>query len=298
MVRKNDPELVLEAPAKINLWLHIVGKRDDGYHELRTVMQAVTILDELRFWRRDDGEVVLDAKGEGLPHDQENLVVKAACKLQEETGTDFGVTVELTKSIPVGRGLGGGSSDCAATLKALNELWELELSRKQICMLAADLGSDVPFFLWSGTALCEGRGEEVEPISIDGVVNYVIIVPAVSISTKDVYEAYSAGLTRPVPTGTITAMLHALEECDAVEIGRNLRNDLTHPALQVCPELARIRHEISRMQKTQSSTGFGLTGSGSSFFTVHTDGREAREMACRIEEQLGVTAMAVTNYWL
>ena len=142
-----EDERRVKAPAKINLSLEVLGKRDDGYHEIRTVMQSVALCDDLCFRERSDGRIVLRASDRDLPPPAENLVVRAARLLAERTGIGPGVPIGLEKTIPMGAGRGGGSSDCAATLKALNELWDLGLGRDELCGFAAELGSDVPFFL-------------------------------------------------------------------------------------------------------------------------------------------------------
>ncbi|MHC4593294.1 MAG: 4-(cytidine 5'-diphospho)-2-C-methyl-D-erythritol kinase, partial [Planctomycetota bacterium] len=161
---EHPTELKVRAPSKINLYLEVLGQRPDGFHEIRTVMQAVSLCDELSFSARSDGQVVLSCSSPDLPLDDRNLIVRAARLLKGRYGTERGASVELHKRIPVGGGLGGGSADCAVTLLALNRLWGLGAPLDELAETATELGSDVPFFLWGGTALCEGRGERVSPL--------------------------------------------------------------------------------------------------------------------------------------
>ena len=156
-----DSNLTIETPAKANLTLEVLGKRDDGYHEITSVMQAISLFDRLTISVADDLSLKTDAPGLGT---QDNLVYRAARLLKDRAGVSQGAEIHLCKSIPVAAGLGGGSSDAAAALLGLDRLWGLHLARDDLEELAAQLGSDVPFFLLGGTALAEGRGERVTPL--------------------------------------------------------------------------------------------------------------------------------------
>lgn len=181
------------APAKINLTLEILGKRDDGYHNLASVMQTIDICDVLNFWENDWIHVAPDYNG--LPKFDcflntnknyvfDNLVFRAAELLKQETSYSGGAVIQLKKAIPSAAGLGGGSSDAAATLKGLNRLWGLGLKNEQLAEIGAKLGSDVPFFIYGGTCLVEGRGEKVRPISPLSNKWIVLLIPPITISQK------------------------------------------------------------------------------------------------------------------
>jgi 4-diphosphocytidyl-2-C-methyl-D-erythritol kinase len=189
------------APAKLNLFLHVVGRRADGYHLLQTVFRLIDRCDRLRFEPRADGRVRLATPVAGIPEDQE-LTVRAARLLQQETGSSHGVSITLEKSIPVGGGLGGGSSDAATALMALDRLWALGLGRERLAALALRLGADVPFFLQGTNAFGEGVGEALTPLRLPPAW-YVVLVPPVSVPTAAVFA--DPDLTRNTKYITISS---------------------------------------------------------------------------------------------
>ena len=197
-MNKNNREIngiSLKASAKINLFLEILGKREDGYHEIETVMQEIDLVDNLQFEEIQEG-VKLKCNNKNIPSDENNLVCKAANLIVNECGIKKGVLISLEKNIPVGAGLGGGSSDAATTLKALNSLWKIGLSDVDLMEFAARLGSDIPFFIKGKTALCSGRGENITPIEVKSEMNYLIIFPHINISTTTIYRNLKIDLTK------------------------------------------------------------------------------------------------------
>jgi 4-diphosphocytidyl-2-C-methyl-D-erythritol kinase len=189
------------APAKLNLFLHVVGRRDDGYHLLQTVFQLVDCCDHLRFYPRGDSRVAHKAPIPGVDEDNE-LCVRAARLLQRETGCREGVDISIQKHIPMGGGLGGGSSDAATTLIALNRLWGLGLPRSRLSSLAVSLGADIPFFLFGSNAFAQGVGEELVALEIPPAW-YVVLAPPVQVPTVAIFAA--PGLTRNTKTVTISS---------------------------------------------------------------------------------------------
>ena len=188
--------MIIRAYAKINIGLDITGTRADGYHLLDMIMQTVGLYDELEVTARDDGQVVLICDKEGVPADESNLAVKAFRRLIPE-GDERGGNIVLRKNIPSQAGLGGGSSDAAAVLKAVNELYRLGKSDKELERKAAEIGADVPFFIKGGCQRCRGTGEILSP-ALDTHGDYVIIVkPQAGASTKDVYDAYDRLTEKP-----------------------------------------------------------------------------------------------------
>jgi 4-diphosphocytidyl-2-C-methyl-D-erythritol kinase len=173
--------LTLQAPAKVNLTLEVLGRRDDGYHDIVSVIQTIDIFDTLNFEPSDTITLDCDAPGLQTP---DNLAVKAAEALKRTTGYLKGARINLLKKIPVAGGMGGGSSDAAVTLKGLNRLWDLGLSTEQLLPLAASLGSDVPFFLYGGTAMVRGRGEIVRPLPPADLGWIVVLAPAIGLPRK------------------------------------------------------------------------------------------------------------------
>ncbi|MSQ53540.1 MAG: 4-(cytidine 5'-diphospho)-2-C-methyl-D-erythritol kinase [Betaproteobacteria bacterium] len=189
------------APAKLNLFLHVIGRRDDGYHLLQTAFRLIDCYDRLRYTPRNDAFVRLTRPLPGLAEDRE-LSVRAARLLQSETGTSQGVEISLYKEIPVGGGLGGGSSDAATTLVALNRLWRLGLGRDALARLALSLGVDVPFFVFGENAFAEGIGERLTHLPLNPAW-YTVLVPPVEVPTQSIFADPS--LTRDTKTVTISS---------------------------------------------------------------------------------------------
>ena len=292
---RNARPLVVKAPAKINLCLEVLGRRPDGYHEIRTIMQAVGLYDELSFRERPDRRIVLTASGKGLPPPEQNLVFRAARLIQERFAPSRGAAIHLKKAIPIGGGLGGGSSDAAATLRALNRLWALHLDAQELQSLAAELGSDVPFFVRGGTALCEGRGERVTPLPVEATFHYVLAMPPFPTSTRAVYGALAADLTSARRKDRIGVLQSALMTGDSGRLGRGLYNDLQAAAFRVSPGLRRFGESLAGAMRRRGSCGFSLSGSGSSFLVLFGSSDEPRAEAKRLAETLDISTLAVPS---
>ena len=187
------------APAKINLYLEVLGKRPDGYHAIETVMLAVELLDELTLAADPTGQVTLNCDNPELTTGPDNLIAKAARLLKERTGSLNGASIRLTKRIPWAAGLGGGSSDAASALAGLNELWELDLSTDQLALMGAELGSDIPFFFRTPAALCTGRGEVVNPVAVGRVFDIVLVKPPAGLGTAEVYRELGTRNSERIP---------------------------------------------------------------------------------------------------
>jgi 4-diphosphocytidyl-2-C-methyl-D-erythritol kinase len=178
------------APAKLNLFLHVLARRPDGYHELQTVFRLIDRADSVRVSSRDDGAVRFSG-----PFGEDNLCVRAARLLKAESGTRFGTDIALEKKLPVGGGLGGGSSDAATVLLALNRLWELHMSRARLQELGAKLGADVPFFIYGRNALGEGLGERLSALEL-APAWYLVVTPQVAVSTKEIFAFALTGQSK------------------------------------------------------------------------------------------------------
>ena len=242
------PALVLPAPAKLNRMLHIIGRRADGYHELQTLFQFLDHGDELRLSPRDDGAIQLSPSLAGVP-DASNLVVRAARLLQAETGCSQGVDIHLTKRLPLGGGLGGGSSNAATTLLGLNHLWRLGLSITRLAELGLQLGADVPVFVHGHAAWAEGVGERLVPVLLD-TPWFVVVCPGIEIATAAVFGAPQ--LTRN--TSPIT-MARALQGGAS-----SWRNDCEATVRQLYPPVAEALDWLGSRAPSM------LTGSGSCLF--------------------------------
>jgi len=249
------------APAKLNLFLHVVGRRADGYHLLQTVFRLIDLVDWIEFSPREDSAIRLAEPLPGVPEDAD-LTVRAARLLQEAGAVRTGVTIRVAKRIPIGGGLGGGSSDAATTLIALNERWDAGLSRAELSALAVRLGADVPFFLLGRNAFAEGIGERLTPLDL-GPAWYVVITPQVAVSTREIFS--STALTRDTKPLTITAFFAGLG-----------RNDLEPVVCGRFPQVARALEWLK---------GFGdarMSGSGASVFAAFRTESEARAVVARI----------------
>lgn len=227
-----------QCPAKVNLLLKILGKRSDGFHELLTIMQAIDLCDEIQVWKKNNS-IELTCQDPVVPTDEKNLMVQAAQLFLEQAEITDGVGMHLEKKIPTAAGLGGGSSDAAHTLLALNELFDYPLSQNDLWQIASGLGSDIPFFLKGGAALCEGRGEKVTSIEHSADFCLILVNPSLPLSTKEVYQSLSlsttSGLTDP---GELSRMIiAALQNSDLSQLNKVLINDLENAATKKLPLL-------------------------------------------------------------
>jgi 4-diphosphocytidyl-2-C-methyl-D-erythritol kinase len=239
------------APAKLNLFLHVLGKRADGYHELQTVYRLIERADRVGIALRADGEI----RFSGVYGD-ENLCVRAARLLQRQSATRFGADLELEKNLPVGGGLGGGSSDAATVLLVLNRLWSLDLSRAQLTLIGAKLGADVPLFVYGRNALGEGIGERLTALELP-VAWYLVLEPQVSVSTREIFGSALTGLSKALKIPPFFS-------------GQG-RNDLEAVVAARCPEVA-AHLEWLRQRCPQAR----MTGSGACVFAEFKSQTEAR----------------------
>jgi len=243
------------APAKLNLFLHIVGRRADGYHLLQSPFQLIDWSDLLHFERRDDGRLQRHDLGPALPAD--DLCLRAARALQAESGTTLGADISIDKQLPWGAGMGGGSSDAATTLLALNRLWRLGWPRSRLLALGAKLGADVPFFVGGHNAFVEGIGERLTPVAMPRQW-FAVVKPAASIATREIFE--HPALKRDTEAVILLGSLDGDAGITAFCTGYG-RNDLQPPAQDRCPEVAQAARWLE--------THFGnsrMTGSGSAVF--------------------------------
>lgn len=199
-------ELILPAPAKLNLMLHILGRRADGYHELQTLFQFLDFGDELGFALRSDGEIHLHTPIDGVPHDS-NLIVRAARMLQQHANCTQGADIWLDKRLPMGGGIGGGSSDAATTLLGLNHLWRLGCSEEQLATLGLSLGADVPVFVRGHAAFAEGVGEKLQPVTLSEPW-FLVAIPQVLVSTAEIFS--DPELTRDTPPIKVRSLLEGV----------------------------------------------------------------------------------------
>ncbi|MGI4812513.1 MAG: 4-(cytidine 5'-diphospho)-2-C-methyl-D-erythritol kinase [Janthinobacterium lividum] len=254
-----DTRLRCAAPAKLNLFLHITGRRADGYHALQSVFQLIDYADTLTFSLREDGQLRRTLAIDGVA-EQDDLCIRAARLLQQYAHCPLGVDITLDKVLPMGAGLGGGSSDAATTLLALNRLWQLSLPRATLQQLALSLGADVPFFVFGRNAFAEGVGESLSVIDLPSQV-FLVVTPPVQVATHEIFAARE--LTRDTEAIKITDFL------GAANIHAFGRNDMQHVVSSRYPEVAQVLDWFSEIAPAR------MTGSGASVFATFASHAEA-----------------------
>jgi 4-diphosphocytidyl-2-C-methyl-D-erythritol kinase len=299
--RSDDPPRMARAPAKLNLYLEIAGQRGDGFHELETLMVPIRLADWLTFQATppsdDDrpGPIALNVRNclavrpppqsLSIPVGAGNLVVRALELLQQRSDCRFGAHIELFKHIPLAAGLGGGSSDAAAALRLANRAWKLDWRKDRLAELAAELGSDVPFFLSGGAAVCRGRGEQVERLPAMPMLHFVVVKPPSGLSTNDVYRAYDHlfGSERSQGDSRMAAALTQRRRWG--DLGRWMRNCLESAAALLTPWVEQARTVFGELD----FVGHQLSGSGSAYFGVCRHAQHARRLASILRtRQLGL----------
>jgi 4-diphosphocytidyl-2-C-methyl-D-erythritol kinase len=271
--RKSGRTLQVPAYAKINLGLEVLGLRQDGYHELRTIFQTVELHDSVTVRPTPSG-ISLGCDHAALATDETNLAYRAARDLLRYSRVKGGVHIDLVKRIPIGGGLGGGSSDAAAVLRAVDALYGLGLGPAGLHALARRLGADVPYFLFGGTALGLARGDEVYPLRSQIAAHVVLVDPARPVSTAAVFRRVDARLTPRENSYRIFRFVSSdLEGADAFRI---LSNDLEQSALEEAPDLARRLRRIRGALVREGAKLASLSGSGSAYYGVYDDPLAAR----------------------
>jgi 4-diphosphocytidyl-2-C-methyl-D-erythritol kinase len=284
-VQRNGNRLSVTAPAKINLGLHLLAKRDDGFHDIESLLMAVDLSDGLSATAASSLTLSVQAEGADAPSDESNLVLRAARLLQQAEGVEQGAAITLSKRIPSGRGLGGGSSDAAATLRLLSALWRLDLPEERLVDLASQLGSDVPFFLGSPLAVVSGRGDIVTPVPGDVSVAVLLLVPPWGLSTREVYGASRPPLTRSDEGGSLALVSH-LRTGRLSALQQHLVNDLEPAASALCSKQKQLRETLVRA----GATCVSMTGSGSAVYALTASPEDAHSMAGRLHLDTGVSA--------
>ncbi len=258
---------VLEAPAKINWFLSVLNKREDGYHNIVSLMQSVSLFDTLQFEENERLEIISDISD--LPAEK-NLVFKAAVLMQALTGIGTGARITLKKDIPLAAGLGGGSSDAACALIGLNRLWGLDLNAVNLRDMGAQLGSDVPFFIDDIFAIVEGRGEVITSLGDANEIPLLLVNPGILISAASAYEALHLGLTKK--SVDIKLFCQGLGRKDFAALRFLHCNDLEQPVLKAYSEIGRIKELLLKQGAVMSA----MSGSGSTVFGVFRTAEEAQ----------------------
>lgn len=266
-----ETELHVLAPAKINLFLHVTGRRADGYHLLQTAFRLLDRGDDIVLRLRQDGDVTRSSELAGVPPEQD-LVVRAARLMQAQTGCRLGVDIAVTKRLPMGGGLGGGSSDAASVMLGLNRLWSLEVPRATLQEWALPLGADVPFFIYGQTALAEGVGEQLVPLSLPAAW-YVVVEPPVSVPTPQIFA--SRELTRD----SKPLIMSGFPAKDKLVVENDARNDLQPVACALYPPVQDALDALARFGRPR------MSGSGACVFLACESESAAREVEAALADE-------------
>ena len=284
MSKLSTTKICVKSPAKINLHLEIIGKREDGYHELAMIMQNIDLSDYIEFENNQIGEIKLKSDSKDLSLDEDNLIIKAANYIKDlSKNKELGANIFLKKNIPIGAGLAGGSSNAAATLVGLNKLWALDLDYDTIFILSAKLGSDVPFFIEGGCQFCFGRGEILEKYSSNFDFGVILLKnPNISISTVDTYKKYSQEFcpkyfTETEKTNKIRNDLrvNGFNDFKFSEQRINVKNDLQ---VIVERENNSVKKALYLLSNLQNCLSFSMSGSGPTCFALFKDINIANEV--------------------
>lgn len=251
-----------KAPAKINLSLDVLRKREDGYHEVEMVMTMVDLADRLEMEELPRDAIMISSQAGFIPLDEKNLAFQAAKLIKERYGVKKGVYIHLDKRIPVSAGLAGGSTDAAATLRGLNRLWGLGISAEELQTLGAELGSDVPFCVTGGTAVARGRGEALTPIDPPPPCWVVLVKPPINVSTADVFGRFRVDRIRRKPN--TMQLLQSIEAGDFPGICESLGNVLEEVTIPMHPEVGQIKDSMLRL----GADGALMSGSGPTVFSL------------------------------
>jgi 4-diphosphocytidyl-2-C-methyl-D-erythritol kinase len=263
-------KLLVKAPAKINLSLDAIHKRQDGYHEVEMVMTTIDLADRLELSLLDKDEIHIVSHNRFVPDDQRNLAYQAAQLLKDRFNIKQGAVISIEKSIPVAAGLAGGSSDAAAALRGLNKLWKLGLTLDELAVLGAEIGSDVSFCVYGGTALATGRGEVISELPVPPTCWVILAKPFIGVSTADVYRRLDLSKVKHPKTKT---MIDAINTRDYHRVCENMGNVLEEVTLNLYPEVAQIKEQMKRF----GADAVLMSGSGPTVFgLVQHDSRMNR----------------------
>lgn len=254
-------KLLVKAPAKINLSLDVLHKRPDGYHEVEMIMTTIDLADRLELSLLDKNEIQIVSHNRFVPDDDRNLAYQAAQLLKDRFNVKQGVMIAIEKTIPVAAGLAGGSSDAAAALRGLNKLWNLGLSLDELASLGSEIGSDVSFCVYGGTALATGRGEIVSQLPVPPTCWVILAKPFIGVSTADVYRRLD--LTKMKHPHT-DGMIEAIKKKNYAQVCENVGNVLEEVTLNLYPEVAQIKEQMKRF----GADAVLMSGSGPTVFSL------------------------------
>ncbi|MEW6600752.1 MAG: 4-(cytidine 5'-diphospho)-2-C-methyl-D-erythritol kinase [Nitrospirota bacterium] len=290
----------LSAPAKINWFLNVTGKRDDGFHEIRSVIQKITLHDVIRFSALEEtagaGPAARTAASDDIVLEtsapialEQNLIYKAAMRLKNRYGIKKGAVIQLEKKIPMGAGLGGGSSDAASALLGLNELWSLGLTTEELCSTAEEIGSDVPFFLSGPLSYVHGRGEKLVPCRALRRLDILLVKPPFDLSTEWVYKNFALLTKKVEKVNNIEHFIRNIERAELSGITEGLSNDLESVTISNFPVIAEIKDRL----REQGAVFSLMSGSGSTVFGLYESRRKAEEASRSFDDMWSAVVQTV-----
>lgn len=283
-------DIRVRAHAKINLYLDVVGRREDGYHNLETIFHSIDVHDEVIIRRQEPKGITVHCEHPGVPCDSRNLAYRAAQCLSDAVGGMDGVAIDIHKRIPVAAGLAGGSANAAAVLHGVNQLFELGFSQGMLMRLGAQLGADVPFCLHGGAAVGLGIGDRLTRLPALSDVSLLLLNPGIAVSTASVFSNLNFSLTKHKSVGIIIKT--SIEKRDVAGIGENLYNRLEVPVFSEYPEIAALKNEVS----TQPSCyGALMSGSGATVFAIMCNRGAARRSESHFKNRVSFCTSTVTS---
>jgi 4-diphosphocytidyl-2-C-methyl-D-erythritol kinase len=282
--------MIVHSYAKLNLYLKVLGRRKDNYHDLKTIFERISLSDKITLKKIPGKEIKVSSNLRSLPQDSSNLAYKAARALQQAYNVPAGAVIRITKRIPVGSGMGGGSSNAAATLLGLNKLWGINAGRDKLAGLAKKIGSDVPFFIYETPfALGEGRGERIKPIKAleKCKFRHIIVVPRINVSTPFIYRQWdrrflgknASSVRLTMDRNNVKLLTSALKKNDLGLAGKNLFNSLEEAAIPLYAAIGRVKEKLTRL----GAPAVLMSGSGPTVFCLIASRKEGQ----RIRKQLG-----------
>ena len=277
----------IQAYGKVNLALDVLYKREDGYHEIDTVMQQISLRDTLIIENTDKKNIEIHSNKRELPLDSSNLVYKAWDSIVKKTGVRRGVSVDIKKNIPIAAGLAGGSSNAAATLRALNTLWDLKLSEDELYLLARDIGADVPYCLMGGTAHAQGIGEKLRRLKPFREKHMLLFNPGIEVSTAQVYK----NLKLDGPSGVdIEKLISYIERDDLLNVAKNMKNIMEKTVIAEYPIIGKVKEDMNEL----GALGSLMSGSGATVFGLFEDPEKLDDCKKKLEKIKGLAIKCKT----
>jgi 4-diphosphocytidyl-2-C-methyl-D-erythritol kinase len=272
----------LKSPAKLNLYLRVINKRPDGYHDIETIFERIDIFDEIKLKRRKDSKIRVVCNHPDVPEDSRNLAFKAVKVLQKDFRGTGGIDIIIKKRIPVAAGLGGGSSNAASVLLGLNRLWQLKLGKNQLLDYASRIGSDVPFFVIDKSfALGKGRGEKIIPLDKIGKFWHIVVIPPLKLYSKDIYSGLSLRLTKS--RDNVNIITYALRNSDLSLLSKYIFNTLEYRVLRDYPVISKIKERLESL----GVNTLLLSGSGPAVFGLIDSRKEGESLRSKLKKCKG-----------